>query len=177
MLRQRHSNDEVTAGNEELKAKHSTALLTVENPSSIYSMMDLDDEKETAEGSDWVLSVENTWEDDGKIAYFSFDEKTDIEQVFSLNTFLHCRSIQPANKKAHHTPRSHPGTQQKSRFDGLKNYTCPNRTSFITFEQYRTYSQTLNLPQSMKAVANLSMSGNGEIRKAVSAVAIQVPPK
>lgn len=52
MERQRRSREEVPSAIEKLKTKHPTAVHTVDSLSSVYSMMELDDEKETAEGPD-----------------------------------------------------------------------------------------------------------------------------
>lgn len=52
LVMQRQIRDKVTAGIKKLKEKHSTALLTVEDLSSIYSLIDHSDETASSEVSD-----------------------------------------------------------------------------------------------------------------------------
>lgn len=158
-------------------AKHTAALLTVEDLSSIYSLVDLEDKNEPAEGSDWIQWAHDSHDDDENIAYLAFNEGTEIKQVFFLNASLQSCDIQPTDKKAQHDGRRQSGIQQESLFDVLKIGTYANQTSVIGFEQYHAYCRTLYFLQLMKPTANRSISRAGGRNKPVGAVVMQVPFK
>lgn len=56
---ERHSSGEITTSIEQLKLEHPTTLLTVEALSTIFSMMEVDDDMEAEETDDWVHWAKN----------------------------------------------------------------------------------------------------------------------
>lgn len=75
----------------------------------------------------------------------------------------------------HHKVQSEISATQRDSFDGLRNATCENQTSDITLRPCRTYSQTLNLCQSMKTTTNCSIESTGRTRMTIGVIFLQDP--
>lgn len=64
LARNRHSKDEITIVNGEYKSEHPTELLTVEDLSAIYAMIDVDDKEVAGDSLECVQCAENYHTDD-----------------------------------------------------------------------------------------------------------------
>lgn len=54
LARHRYSRDKNTIAIEKLQSKHPTALITIKHLSAIYAMMNVDDEEEDGDSSEWL---------------------------------------------------------------------------------------------------------------------------
>lgn len=80
-----------------LKPEHPTVRFTAEYLSTMYFMIDNENENEIAEGSDWLRWSEDSREDEKNIPHLSFDEGTKTEKSVSSESFR-IRSENPDNK-------------------------------------------------------------------------------
>lgn len=73
------------------------ALLTVENLSAIYAMMEIGDDADKEEQSELVRWAEYSLTDDDNIGLLASGEVTKTAQSFVENSFLHGQNIDAKN--------------------------------------------------------------------------------
>lgn len=150
-----------------LETKNSTALFTDEYLYSIQSMMDIEDKGRADKPSDWMQCAEDSRSGAESIAYLALGERREIEQVFTLNEFIHRQNIQSSDNRKHLEGQFHIAMQQQAPFDVLKIDACINRTLITSMRQCSEYCRTLNFPQAMKPITSRSLLEVRERSKAI----------
>ncbi len=167
----RHSPEEVRRAIERLKKEHPKALISVEDLSFIAD--DLHDDTE---------DNESIFESDSEEANFAdtsteLDENTEI--YLSNIAYLHGNSFTKDLEKDYKQMEAALYTEPCSKFRGIKLDTCANRSSIMSYAQYKAYCEEFQVP--FKISWNnkdcKTISGIGGSRDAIGTALIPIPFK
>lgn len=144
--------------NERLKLKNPSALLTVEDLSRIYAMIEVDDDETFGKSSDCVQWDGEDHADDENIAILSSKEVEKTEQSFAVSAFIHGKNICNDDVRGIYKCNKNGTLETGSIFEGLRVDTCTNHSNIISIGQYIAYCRTFDLPQTLGLVINRTIA-------------------
>ena len=138
MANNRHSREEVTAAINRLKSRHPSALLTIEDLSSVVNMVNDNDIDQDKDDGNVMWNEEGDESEDSDITYMLRTDADEVERSLSRNAFLHGRSWSDTSSTVMFTT-SNRTTSKKVKFNGITIDTAANRKSVMCEGQYLAY--------------------------------------
>ena len=169
----RHSREEVTEAVNKLKARHPTALLTIEDLSSVVNMVNVDEEGES-QGEDVMWHEEDDDSEETDIIYMSMSDMEAVERSLADNAFIHGRILTSGPTSALITMNTHSTITKERSFNGVTIDTAANRKSVMSEGQYIAYQYEFGRKIPIRAPKR-GVRGIGGRSKVIGEVTIQIP--
>lgn len=138
----KHKRDEVTAEIRKLKDKHRSALITIEDLWAVQELCDEYDEPEDGDNDQVEWAEPEDEEETTDIAYIAMGEGHELESNLAKMTFLHSQTLGSHNL-SDAIERYNAVVYEKGAddmiFHGIRLYTCANKASVMSKQQYLAY--------------------------------------
>lgn len=171
----RHSPEEVRAAIKRLKSSHLSAMLIVEDVAYISEQL-----TEVPETIDTPDEIQFSDSDDDDTAYLAADTdnlQRDTEVYLANSAFVHGRTFSTDLKSGMAAMFSALSMGEVPRFKGILIDSCANRSSVMSYEQYRAYCEEFDAPMNVDTASSRSVLGIGGTTKAIGTATVPVPFK
>ena len=111
--------------------------------------------------------TENNGEDDAYIAQYQNHALRSEEQKLANNTFIHGRSFASDKEKSMREMDLALSTQPIPKFRGIRLDTCCNKSSVMSYDQYKAYCMEFQVPFKLSRGSIKKISGIGGAEKAI----------
>lgn len=171
-----HSPEEVTAAIQRLKAKHPSALLTVEDLHSIVNMaIDEEEQDSRNEDSDEVLWNEDSDDDENsELVYMAVEDLESVERSLANNVFLHGLNQAGATPSAYVKSKRYGHLTTNPSFRVVTIDTAANRRSVMSRAQYSAYQHAFGRHVPMRPPKN-NVKGIGGRSSSIGEATLQIP--
>lgn len=179
--KERHSKEEIVEAIEKLRSRQPNAMLTVEDLALISNDLaangsDEDNEsknEDESHGNHIVFSEDETDE-----SYFTCDEAPlhkQHEEHFANVAFVHGRNYNYDHSYALGIMHREIRQGEEERFNGIFLDTCANRSSVMSYKQYKAYCKEFNVPFNIERGEQRGIRGVGGSAKIIGSANIPVP--